>query len=292
MRRGRGRLAASVDVVEAHDPLPALELRGLSVQYRTGGGEIKTVVSGVDLDVSRGEVVGLVGESGSGKTQTAFAILDLLPDAASVTAGALTLRLTRKPRRSGRSGLLGSSLAYIAQEPMSNLDPSFTIGAQLVTGIRASTGRGARDARERAIALLTRVGIADAAGTMKLYPHEVSGGMAQRILIAGAVAGEPDILIADEPTTALDVTVQAEVLELLRGLQKEMGMSVLLVTHNFGVVADICDRVVVMRNGEVVETGSTVDVFDRPQQAYTQQLLGAILDVGRVREPRKEGSLA
>ena len=292
LRPPKGRLAATTEVVAESDPRPALEVRDLSVQYATSGGAKRTVVNNISIHVGRGEVVGLVGESGSGKTQTAFAILDLLPDAANVSGGAMTLRLKRKPRRSGRSALLGSSLAYIAQEPMSNLDPSFTVGSQLVQAIRASTRLRKRARRDRPLHLVTRVGIVDAPGTMKLYPYQVSGGMAQRILIAGAVAGEPDILIADEPTTALDVTIQAEVLELLRGLQEELGMSVLLVTHNFGVVADICDRVVVMRNGEVVETGNTLDVFDRPQHPYTQKLLGAILDVHQVREPRSEGTLA
>jgi peptide/nickel transport system permease protein len=172
----------------------------------------------------------------------------------------------------------GTSIAYVPQEPMSNLDPSCTVGAQLVEGVRAATPMSRGEARDRVLALLARVGIPDPERTFRSYPHQISGGMAQRVLIAGAVASRPLLLIADEPTTALDVTVQAEILDLLRDLRKELNMAVLLVTHNFGVVADICDRVAVMREGTVVESGTTEELFSTPRHPYTRTLLDSILD--------------
>jgi peptide/nickel transport system permease protein len=166
---------------------------------------------------------------------------------------------------------------------MSNLDPSARIGAQLVEGLRSTSSLSHAEARERVLGLLRRVGLVEAERVFNSYPHEISGGMAQRVLIAGAVASRPKILIADEPTTALDVTVQAEILDLLRDLQSELDMGVLLVTHNLGVVADLCDRVVVMRSGEVVETGDVREIFHHPRHSYTQMLLGSILDEDQVR---------
>jgi peptide/nickel transport system permease protein len=164
---------------------------------------------------------------------------------------------------------------------MSNLDPSFTVGSQLVEGLRKGMSR--REAKDTVLQLLERVGIPDPKRTFRSYPHQISGGMAQRVLIAGAVASRPKLLIADEPTTALDVTIQAEILDLLRDLQGELGMGVLLVTHNFGVVADLCDRVVVMKQGKLVEEGSVRAIFNSPVHPYTQELIGAILDEDTVR---------
>ncbi len=263
---------------------PVLSLTNLSVKYGQDGAT-KTVVDSVSLDLGKGEIVGLVGESGSGKSQTAFSILGLLPQEARITGGSLSIALTGLPQDSLHHRALGRSIAYVAQEPMSNLDPSFTVGQQLTYGLRAATGISKSEARERLLALLGRVGIVDPVRTFDSYPHEISGGMAQRVLIAGAVAPRPEILIADEPTTALDVTVQAEILELIRDLQAEMGMSVLLVTHNLGVVADICDRVVVMHSGRIVESGSTEQLFAAPHELYTRRLLDAVLDVDIVRDP-------
>ncbi|MFM9555162.1 ATP-binding cassette domain-containing protein [Streptomyces caniscabiei] len=257
-----------------------LTVDDLAIAYPTPTGELKEVVSGVTLSVAAGETLGLVGESGSGKTQTAFAALGVLPAEAVVTRGSIRLDgrellgLSERELRSVR----GTSIAYIPQEPMSNLDPSCTVGAQLVEGLRAATSMSRGEARERVLALLARVGIPDPERTFRSYPHQISGGMAQRVLIAGAVAGRPLLLIADEPTTALDVTVQAEILDLLRDLQKDLGMAVLLVTHNFGVVADICGRVAVMREGTVVETGATEELFAAPRHPYTRTLLDSILD--------------
>ncbi|WP_231686050.1 dipeptide/oligopeptide/nickel ABC transporter permease/ATP-binding protein [Arthrobacter sp. ZBG10] len=260
-----------------------LRVRGLRVSYPQSDGSMKDVVRDVSLDIAPGEIVGLVGESGSGKTQTAFSILGVLPKQAAVVAGALELAgesLLRKDAR-GMRRLRRGVISYIPQEPMSNLDPSFTVGSQLIAGISAAMSR--QEAKDTIIGLLARVGIADPERTYNSYPHQVSGGMAQRALIAGAVASRPKLLIADEPTTALDVTVQAEILDLLRDLQAEYGMGVLLVTHNFGVVADLCDRVLVMRDGELVEAGGVREMFNNPQHPYTQQLIGSILDEDTVR---------
>jgi peptide/nickel transport system permease protein len=238
------------------------------------------VVHGVDLDVSPGEVVGLVGESGSGKTQTAFSVLGILPDGGRVGRGSVTvegrevLGLPEKERRR----LRGRVVAYVPQEPMSNLDPAFTIGSQLVEPLRCVLGLSRRAARARAAELLRQVEIKDPERVMGLYPHEISGGMAQRVLIAGALSCDPLLLVADEPTTALDVTVQAEVLDVLRRVQAQRGLGVLLVTHNLGVVADLCDRVAVMQDGRIVETGTTEQILTRPQHPYTRTLLAAVLD--------------
>jgi peptide/nickel transport system permease protein len=264
-----------------------LSVRGLRVGYPAGDG-YADVVHGVDLDIAEGEVLGLVGESGSGKTQTAFAVLGLLPEGGKVTGGSIRFDGVDLAGAGERTfeGLRGTQIAYIPQEPMSNLDPSFRIGWQLTAPLRHRLGLSKTAARDRALDLLDRVGIRDPRATFDAYPHQISGGMAQRVLIAGAVAGEPRLLIADEPTTALDVTVQAEVLDLLRDLQREQKMAVLLVTHNFGVVADLCDRVAVMSAGRVVETGEVDNVLRSPKDAYTKRLLGAMLEGGPTRDPK------
>ncbi|GGV29411.1 dipeptide/oligopeptide/nickel ABC transporter ATP-binding protein [Actinomadura cremea] len=277
VRAGHGA-AAPADAGPAAAGL--LTVEDLAIAYPTPSGELEEVVCGVTLSLSSGETLGLVGESGSGKTQTAFAVLGVLPAEAVVTRGSIRLdgRELLGLRESELRDVRGRSIAYVPQEPMSNLDPSFTVGAQLVEGVRAAaTSRiSRRDARARVLALLKRVGIPDPERTFRSYPHQISGGMAQRVLIAGAVASRPILLIADEPTTALDVTVQAEILDLLRDLEKELNMAVLLVTHDFGVVADICDRVAVMRHGEIVETGTTAGLFGDPRHAYTRMLLDSI----------------
>ncbi len=261
-----------------------LSVRNLRVRYPMPDGSYKAVVNSVSLDVNPGEIVGLVGESGSGKTQTAFSVLGLLPKEARVTADELSLAGESLLGKSGREmrKLRGGVISYVPQEPMANLDPSFTVGSQLMEGLQK--GMSKKEAKQAILALLERVGIADPERTFRSYPHQISGGMAQRVLIAGAVVSRPKLLIADEPTTALDVTVQAEILDLLRELQGELGMGVLLVTHNFGVVADLCDRVVVMRDGELIEEGSVRDIFQRPTQEYTQELISSILDEETVRE--------
>lgn len=295
-KKPRAAPSPSSDARQGDDASPAptgglLAVRDLTVSYPQPDGTVKNVVDGVSLDVAAGEIVGLVGESGSGKTQTAFSILGLLPREARVSASALAVAgepLLGKDDRAMRT-MRGGVVSYIPQEPMSNLDPSFTVGSQLMEGLVKGMSR--REAKETILALLARVGIADPARTFASYPHQISGGMAQRVLIAAAVMTRPKLLIADEPTTALDVTVQAEILDLLRDLQGELGMGVLMVTHNFGVVADLCDRVVVMRNGSVVETGEVREIFHSPTQPYTRELIAAILDEETVRTdpaPRSE----
>jgi peptide/nickel transport system permease protein len=264
-----------------------LEVAHLSVGYPSPDGGIKKVVNDVSLTVRRGEVHGLVGESGSGKTQTAWSILRLLPEGGKIIGGSIHFqgRDLATLSESEMQGIRGRKIAYIPQEPMSNLDPSFTIGSQLVKPMRVCLGINKKEATNRALKLLARVGIPNPQRTFDSYPHQISGGMAQRVLIAGALSCEPDLLIADEPTTALDVTVQAEVLDLLRDLQSELHMAVVLVTHNFGVVADLCDRISVMRLGRIVESGPARAIFRNPQHPYTRELLGAILSEAEPRGP-------
>jgi peptide/nickel transport system permease protein len=284
----RRRATTPTPVVPAGDAAPApavdpdalLALDGLRVAYPGPDGAEREVVHGVSLTVRRGEVVGLVGESGSGKSQTAFAVLGLLPAEARTSAATMTFDGTdlRGLSPAAMNRLRGRRIGYIPQEPMSNLDPSFTIGSQLTEPMRHHLGLSGAEARTRALALLDRVGIPDPARVFAAYPHQVSGGMAQRVLIAGAVSCDPDLLIADEPTTALDVTVQAEVLDLIRELQAERQLGVLLVTHDFGVVADVCDTVVVMREGRVVESAAAERLFADPQHEYTRMLLGSTLE--------------
>ncbi|WP_457967250.1 dipeptide/oligopeptide/nickel ABC transporter permease/ATP-binding protein [Arthrobacter sp. D1-29] len=265
--RGNGKTAApDNDIV--------LSIRGLRVGYPDGPESVREVVHGVDLDVRRGEIHGLVGESGSGKSQMAFSTLGILPKEAVILGGSIfldgeDLLADGKAMKRNR----GHRIGYIPQEPMSNLDPSFTIGAQLTYGLRAVKKISAKDAKKQLMELLSKVGIRDAEGVMSLYPHEISGGMAQRVLICGAIAADPDLIVADEPTTALDVTVQAEVLELLRELSMERGLAMVLVTHNLGVVADLCDNVSVMKDGRIVERSDVDTLFTDPQQEYTKELL-------------------
>lgn len=291
-RRTTSRTPAPAAAAEpGTDALPAraplLSVRGLAVAYARPDGTDTDVVHGVDLDVAPGEIVGLVGESGSGKTQTAFSLLGILPEGGRVSRGSITVHGREVVGRPGREhrALRGRTIAYIPQEPMSNLDPAFTIGSQLVEPIRHHLGLRRKAAAEHALDLLRLVEIPEPERAMRLYPHEISGGMAQRVLIAGAMSCDPDLLVADEPTTALDVRVQAEVLGLLRRLQRERDLGVLLVTHNLGVVADVCDRVAVMNSGRIVETGTTEQVLGTPRDPYTRTLLSAVLDDAPARAP-------
>jgi peptide/nickel transport system permease protein len=264
-----------------------LRVEGLAVGYPQADGSVTRVVDDVSLDVRRGEVHGLIGESGSGKTQTAWSILRLLPPGGQILAGSIQLdgeELTTAANSTMRA-IRGERIAYIPQEPMSNLDPSFTIGSQLTEPMRLKLGLSRAEAKTKALDLLARVGIPDPERTFASYPHELSGGMAQRVLIAGAVSCNPSLIIADEPTTALDVTIQAEILDLLRELQKVFGMAVLIVTHNFGVVADLCDRVSVMQSGRIVETGPAREIFADPRHPYTRSLFAAILEEDHARAP-------
>jgi len=275
----------SVAAVETGTEHHLVKVTNLGVGYPQADGSIKKVVDDVSFHVDRGEILGIVGESGSGKSQTAFSILGLLPDNARIVAGSIQFdgSYTVAPGEDRVSQdrlakLRGKRISYIPQEPMSNLDPAFTIGYQLVTPMVRVLGISKAEARGRALKLLTDVGIVNPERTFNAYPHEVSGGMAQRVLIAGAISCEPDLVIADEPTTALDVTVQADVLDLLRELQQRLNIGVILVTHNFGVVADLCDRVAVMQNGRLVEEGPVREILRNPQEPYTQTLLASMLE--------------
>ncbi|MEV8357846.1 dipeptide/oligopeptide/nickel ABC transporter permease/ATP-binding protein [Microbacterium sp. NPDC076895] len=271
------RSPAAVDDSEA-----ILQIAGLSVGYPNTDGDYTPVVRDVSLTIRPGEVLGLVGESGSGKSQTAFSILGLLPRTARILAGSVRFEesvLVRDGVVDTKAvlGIRGRRIAYIPQEPMSNLDPAFTIGHQLTRPMVKLLGISKKEATERARTLLGRVGITDPDRVLAGYAHEISGGMAQRVLIAGALSCEPDLIIADEPTTALDVTVQAEVLDVIRTMQQESGVAVLLVTHNIGVIADIADRVAVMRQGEIVETGAVEDILENPSHSYTRSLMASML---------------
>jgi peptide/nickel transport system permease protein len=292
-RRRRPRRAGATTAAPTHhsagdgERAGLLSVRGLKVAYTLADGSAKEVVHGIDLDVHEGEIVGLVGESGSGKTQTAFSVLGLLPEGGRLSAGSIHLsgqELAGLPERAHRS-LRGTTVAYIPQEPMSNLDPAFTVGNHLTEPLRHHLGLSRKQATDRAVELLRQVEIPAPEDVLRRYPHEISGGMAQRVLIAGAISCDPQLLIADEPTTALDVRVQAEILDLLRRLRDERGLGVLLVTHNLGVVADLCDRVAVMNRGRLVETGTTRQILHHPQDPYTRNLLGAVLDSAPAREP-------
>ena len=290
MRTERARSTAAVihTKLEARQiPGALLVVEGLRVAYDKQDGGEAVVVNDVSLAVRKGEVLGLVGESGSGKSQTAFAILGLLSPGATTTASSLVFDGHQLDALSDdeRNRLRGSRIGYIPQEPMSNLDPSYRIGFQLTEPMQYHLRISAREAKQEALRLLARVGITDPERVFNAYPHQISGGMAQRVLIAGAVSCNPDLLIADEPTTALDVTVQAEVLDLIRDLQAERGMAVVLVTHNFGVVADLCDTVAVMRSGRIVEAASAEELFASPKHEYTRMLLDSTLENAPARRP-------
>jgi ABC-type dipeptide/oligopeptide/nickel transport system ATPase component/ABC-type dipeptide/oligopeptide/nickel transport system permease subunit len=264
------------------DSAAILQIADLSVGYPNAEGEYTRVVRDVSLSIRPGEVLGLVGESGSGKSQTAFSILGLLPRTARILSGSIRFEESVLVRdgdvdTKAIGGTRGRRIAYIPQEPMSNLDPTFTIGHQLTRPMVKLLGISRKEATDRARDLLARVGITDPDRVMRGYAHEISGGMAQRVLIAGALSCEPDLVVADEPTTALDVTVQAEVLDVIRTMQRELGVAVLLVTHNMGVIADIADRVAVMREGEIVETGKVEDILENPTHPYTRSLMASML---------------
>jgi len=262
---------------------PILSVKGLSVAVQTSAGALP-LIHNISFDLRRGETLALAGESGSGKSITSLAIMGLLPPpAVRVTGGAITLgrqTLTALPETEMRA-LRGDRVAMIFQEPMTSLNPMMTIGTQLIEAIRAHTPLSQRAARAEALAALTAVRLSEPARRLVQYPHELSGGMRQRVMIAMALALKPDVLIADEPTTALDVTVQREVLELLRDLQKVQGTAILLITHDMGVVAEMADRVVIMRKGQIEETGPVDQIFADPQQPYTRDLLAALPRMGQ-----------
>ena len=253
-----------------------LEIEGLRVRLPTQAGPA-TVVSGVDYSVETGEVFGIAGESGSGKTMSVLALMGLLPPGAAVEGRAVFegRDLLRLPRRELRQ-LCGRRLAMVFQDPMTSLHPMLSVGTQLTEHVRRHLDLGRRDAAERALELLREVRIPDPEGAVHAFPHQFSGGMRQRIAIAVALACRPTLLVADEPTTALDVTVQAGIIRLLDRLRRESGLAIVLITHDLGVLSAIADRVAVFYAGRIVETGGRSDVISRPRHPYTRGLLDAL----------------
>ena len=253
-----------------------LSVQGLTVDFPTPDGTVHAV-RGVTYDVHPGEVLGIVGESGSGKSVSSLAVMGLLPRSARVS-GSITFRgeelLGRKPKE--LNALRGKQVAMIFQDPMTSLDPVYAVGWQVAEGVRAHNDVSKKEAHDRAVDLLQLVGIPDAGQRAGSYPHELSGGMRQRVVIAIAMANDPDLIIADEPTTALDVTVQAQVLEVLAIARQETGAAMVLITHDLGVVAGSADRVLVMYAGRAVEVGAVDEVYYRPRMPYTVGLLGSL----------------
>ena len=271
---------------------PLLELRQLSVSFATDDGTVRAV-DGIDLALQRGRTLGLVGESGCGKSVTSLAVMGLLPPENSQVSGEVHFEgrdLLKIPPRDLRD-LRGARLAMIFQEPMTSLNPSFTIGNQIVETITRHQGLDAAAARARAIEMLRLVRIPSPDRRFDDYPHKLSGGMRQRAMIAMALACGPQLLIADEPTTALDVTIQAQILDLMRGLRRDTGTAIILITHDLGVVAEMADDVAVMYAGQIVERAPVATLFARPEHPYTVGLLGSIprLDEKRERLPSIDG---
>lgn len=273
-----------------------LEVSGLRTVFRLRSGDV-TAVSDIDLSIAAGETVALVGESGSGKSVTSLSVMRLLTEKVGVIASG-SVRLKRKNDtvadlvRLGESemrSIRGDDIGMVFQEPMSSLNPVFTVGDQIAEPIRIHRNADRKSAMETAVALLEMVGIPDARRRAGQYPHELSGGMRQRVTIAMALACDPTLLIADEPTTALDVTIQAQILDLLRKLQRERGMAMLFVTHNLGVVAEIAHRVAVMYAGRIVETGPVSEVFRRPRHPYTIGLLASMPRLGDASRMKQAG---
>jgi peptide/nickel transport system ATP-binding protein len=277
-------------------PAPAdmvLEVEGLSVDIATPGGPLRAVRD-VSFEVRRGEALCIVGESGCGKSITSLAVMSLLPAAAKRRARRLSLLgedlLQATPRRV--NALRGNRMAMIFQEPMTALNPAYTVGNQLMESFLVHREGGPARARERAIELLGKVGIASAEERMGQYPHQLSGGLRQRVMIAMALMCGPELLIADEPSTALDVTIQAQILRLLADLQKDLGIAMVLITHDLGVVARIAHRVAVMYAGEIVEEGTAERVFASPRHPYTRGLLSCIPVPGRTERGGRLGTIA
>ncbi|MFM8992443.1 MAG: ABC transporter ATP-binding protein [Alphaproteobacteria bacterium] len=254
-------------------PAPVLEVEGLSVAIGA-----RRVVDSTGFALAPGEVLALVGESGCGKSMTALALLGLLPGAARLAGGRIGFEgrdLATLPERDLRA-LRGNRISVIFQDPSGSLDPLMTVGAQLAEGLRAHREMGREEARARSLAMLKAVGISEPERRLAQYPFELSGGMCQRVMIAIALAAEPAVLLADEPTTALDVTIQAQILDLMKALRRERGTSILLITHDMGVVADMADRVAVMYAGRIVESGPVDAIFADPRHPYTRLLLRSV----------------
>ncbi len=254
-----------------------LEVKDLRTSFFTDAGEVKAV-NGVSYNLERGKVLGIVGESGSGKSVSAYSIMQILAPTGKIVGGSIKfdgMELIGADEKVMKD-IRGNRISIIFQDPMTSLNPTYTIGHQLMEAILLHTDRDRKQAYERAVEMLRLVNVNEPEKRMKQYPHEFSGGMRQRVVIAMALACEPDILIADEPTTALDVTIQAQILELMSTLQKELGMAIIMITHDLGVVAQMCDEVVVMYAGSICEQGTAEEIFYNPKHEYTKGLMRSI----------------
>lgn len=254
-----------------------LEVKDLHTSFFTDAGEVKAV-NGISFNLDRGKVLGIVGESGSGKSVTAYSIMQILADTGKIVGGSIKFdgqELVGSGEKVMKT-IRGDRISIIFQDPMTSLNPVYTIGHQLIEAIVLHTDRDKKQAWDRGVEMLKLVGVNDPDKRMKQYPYEFSGGMRQRVMIAMALACEPDILIADEPTTALDVTIQAQILELMKSLQNELGMAIILITHDLGVVAQMCDETIVMYAGQICEQGTADEIFYNPKHEYTKGLLRSI----------------
>ncbi|MBS1419758.1 MAG: peptide ABC transporter ATP-binding protein [Clostridia bacterium] len=261
--------------------MPLLKVRDLQTSFFTPAGEVKAV-NGVSFNLERGKVLGIVGESGSGKSVTAYSIMQILASTGKIVGGSIKLdgqELVGAGEKVMKT-VRGNKISIIFQDPMTSLNPTYTIGRQLMEAILLHTNRDRKQAWDRAVEMLRLVNVNEPEKRMKQYPFEFSGGMRQRVMIAMALACEPDILIADEPTTALDVTIQAQILELMKSLQEELGMAIIMITHDLGVVAQLCDEVIVMYAGSICEQGTAEEIFYNPRHEYTKGLMRSIPTAG------------
>ena len=254
-----------------------LEVKDLRTSFFTDAGEVRAV-NGVSFNLERGKVLGIVGESGSGKSVTAYSIMQILASTGKIVGGSIKLdgQELVNAGESVMKTVRGNKVSIIFQDPMTSLNPTYTIGKQLMEAIMLHTDRNRKEAYDRAVEMLQLVNVNEPHKRMKQYPYEFSGGMRQRVMIAMALACEPDILIADEPTTALDVTIQAQILELMKSLQEELGMAIIMITHDLGVVAQMCDEVIVMYAGSICEQGTADEIFYNPCHEYTKGLMRSI----------------
>ena len=255
-----------------------LEVRNLQTSFFTDAGEVKAV-NGVSFNLDHGKVLGIVGESGSGKSVTAYSVMQILATTGRIKEGS-SIKFDGNELVGSGEGVMkhirGGKISIIFQDPMTSLNPTYSIGRQLMEAIMLHTDRSRKEAWDRAVEMLKLVNVNEPEKRMKQYPYEFSGGMRQRVMIAMALACEPDILIADEPTTALDVTIQAQILDLMKDLQKKLGMAIILITHDLGVVAQMCDEVIVMYAGSICEQGTADEIFYNPRHEYTKGLLRSI----------------
>ena len=256
---------------------PLLQVKNLCTSFNVDAGEVRAV-NGISFNLDKGKVLGIVGESGSGKSVTAYSIMRILVEPGKIVGGEILfngediVKYSKKQMREFR----GKRVSIIFQDPMTSLNPTFTIGNQLREAILLHTDRNRAEANARALEMLQLVGVNEPEKRLKQYPHELSGGMRQRVMIAMALSCHPELLIADEPTTALDVTIQAQILELMKDLQKKMGMAIIMITHDLGVIADMCDEIIVMYAGRVCERGTVDEIFYNPRHEYTKGLLRSI----------------